>query len=259
MMPTMPKYCRTEREDKLLVVTLDRPDVLNSLNAPACFELEEIFNDFERDPTLWIAVITGAGDRAFCAGHDLADAPDAPMPPSGWAGLAERPKRSKPLIAAVNGLAMGGGFEIALACDIVIADSRSTFAMSEPRVGAVALGGGAQRLAKRLPPAIAMGMLLTGRPFDAVEAHRWGLVTEIAAPGQVMEVARRWADEILKCAPLAVRFTRELALEALEGEGFAALIGRRRLDVAARLFATEDTQEGIRAFLEKRKPVWRGC
>jgi enoyl-CoA hydratase/carnithine racemase len=140
MKPTLPKYCRTEREDKLLVVTLDRPDVLNSLNAPACFELEEIFNDFERDPSLWR-----------------------------------------------------------------------------------------------------------------------GLVTEIAAPGQVMEVARRWADETLKCAPLAVRFTRELALEALEGEEFAALIGRRRLDVAARLFATEDTREGIRAFLEKREPVWRGC
>ena len=255
----MPKYCRTEREDKLLVVTLDRPDVLNSLHAPACFELDEIFNDFERDPTLWIAVITGAGDRAFCAGHDLAEAHDAPMPPSGWAGLAERPDRTKPLIAAVNGLAMGGGFEIALACDIVIADSRATFAMSEPRVGAVALGGGAQRLATRLPYAIAMGMLLTGRRFDAGEAHRWGLVTELAAPGQVMEVARRWADEILKCAPLAVRFTRELAFEALEGEGFTALIGRRSLDVAARLFASEDTKEGIRAFLEKRKPVWRGC
>jgi enoyl-CoA hydratase/carnithine racemase len=254
----MPKYCRTEREDKLLIVSLDRPEVLNSLNAPACFELDGVFNDFEGDPTLWVAVITGVGDRAFCAGHDLADAPDAPMPPSGWAGLAERPHRTKPLIAAVNGLALGGGFEIALACDIVIADSRSIFAMSEPRVGAVALGGGAQRLATRVPPAIAMGMLLTGRRFDAIEAHRWGLVTEIAAPGQVMEVARRWADEILKCAPLAVRFTRELAIEALEEEGFTALIGRRRREVAARLFATEDTKEGIRAFLEKRKPVWRG-
>jgi crotonobetainyl-CoA hydratase len=101
-----------------------------------------------------------------------------------------------------------------------------------------------------------MGILLTGRRFDAVEAHRWGLVTEIAGPGQVKEVARRWADEVLKCVPLAVRFTRELAIEALEGEGFAALIGRRSLDVAARLFATEDTKEGIRAFLEKRMRVW---
>jgi enoyl-CoA hydratase/carnithine racemase len=254
----MYKYCRVERDDKLLVITLDRPEVLNSLNAPACFELDEIFNDFERDPSLWIALITGAGDRAFCAGHDLADAPDAPMPLSGWAGLSERPQRTKPLIAAVNGLAMGGGFEIALACDIVIADCRSSFAMSEPRVGAVALGGGAQRLALRLPRAIAMGMLLTGRRFDAAEAHRWGLVTEVAAAGQAMEVARRWAAEILECAPLAVRLTRDLAMQVLEGAEFAALLGRRRREIAARLLATEDTDEGIRAFLEKRKPVWLG-
>ena len=254
----MYKYCRVDQHDRLLVITLNRPEVLNSLNAPACRELDEIFNGFERDPALWIALITGAGDRAFCAGHDLADAPDAPMPPSGWAGLSERPHRTKPLIAAVNGIAMGGGLEIALACDIVVADCRSQFAMSEPRVGAVALGGGAQRLALRLPRAIAMGMLLTGRRFDAVEAHRWGLVTEIAAAGQAMEVARRWAAEILKCAPLAVRLTRELAMEVLEGEEFAALLGRRRLDFAARLFATQDTQEGMRAFLEKRAPVWLG-
>jgi enoyl-CoA hydratase/carnithine racemase len=103
-----------------------------------------------------------------------------------------------------------------------------------------------------------MGMLLTGRRFDAVEAHRWGLVTEIAAAGQAMEVAHRWAAEILKCAPLAVRLTRELAMEVLEGAEFAALLGRRRLDFAARLLATQDTQEGMRAFLEKRAPVWSG-
>jgi enoyl-CoA hydratase/carnithine racemase len=254
----MYQYCRVDREGKLLVITLDRPDVLNSLHAPACFELDEIFNEFERDSTLWIALITGAGDRAFCAGHDLADAPDAPMPPSGWAGLSERTGRTKPLIAAVNGLAMGGGLEIALACDIVIADRRSTFAMSEPRVGAVALGGGVQRLALHLPRAIAMGMLLTGRRFDADEAQRWGLVTEVAAAGEVMEVSRRWAGEILKCAPHAVRFTRTLAVEALEGPEFAALLARRRLEISAQLFATEDTHEGIRAFLEKRKPVWHG-
>jgi enoyl-CoA hydratase/carnithine racemase len=251
------KYCRTHIDGRVLTITLDRPKVLNSLNAPACFELDAIFDDFERDPDLWIAIITGAGDRAFCAGHDLADAPDEPMPKTGWAGLAERTTCTKPLIAAVNGVAMGGGFEIALACDIVIADERASFALSEPKVGAVALGGGAQRLALRLPNAIAMGLLLTGKRIEAAEAHRWGLVTEIAPAGTCMEVARRWANDILACAPLAVRFTKQLAVEAREGS-LAELIGRRAREVAPQLFASEDTQEGIRAFLEKRRPVWCG-
>ena len=187
----MIEYCQVARHDRILVVTLDRPAVHNSLHAPACFELDAIFNDFEADPDLWVAIITGAGERAFCAGHDLADAPDAPMPATGWAGLAQRTSCNKPLIAAVNGLAMGGGFEIALACDIVIADPRATFAMSEPRVGAVALGGGVQRLALALPRAVAMGLLLTGRNIDAAEAHRLGLVTELAGPGQSLAVALR--------------------------------------------------------------------
>jgi enoyl-CoA hydratase/carnithine racemase len=257
-MPSIYAHCRVERTDRILLITLDRPQVLNSLNAAACFELDRIFSEFEADPELWVAIITGAGERAFCAGHDLADAPDEPMPESGWAGLAERRHRSKPLIAAVNGLAMGGGFEIVLACDIVVAEPSATFAMSEPRVGAVALGGGAQRLALRLPGAIAMGLLLTGRRIDAIEAHRWGLVNEVAEAGKVMEAAQRWASDILACAPLAVRYTKELALEALEGDELAALIGRRSREIASRLFASEDTKEGIEAFLAKRKPVWRG-
>jgi enoyl-CoA hydratase/carnithine racemase len=128
------------------------------------------------------------------------------------------------MIAAVNGLAVGGGFEIALACDIVIADQRATFAMGEPRVGAVALGGGAQRLMQRAPANIAMGLLLTARRIDAGEAHRWGIVNEVAAPGTALEVARRWAGEILHRAPLAVRFTKELALETLEGPRMAELL-----------------------------------
>src|SRR6202030_2752437 len=185
MKPTMPKYCRTEREDKLLVVTLDRPDVLNSLHAPACLELDEVFNDFERDPALWIAVITGAGDRAFCAGHDLADAPDAPMPPSGWAGLAERPDRTKPLIAAVNGLALGGGFEIALACDIILASETASFGLPEPLVGAVALGGGVHRLVRQIGVKPAMGMILASRRVSAAEGQALGFVNEIAPPDQL--------------------------------------------------------------------------
>lgn len=253
----MYEFCKVERDGRILTVTLDRPKVLNSLHAPACFELDRIFNDFEADPELWVAIITGAGERAFCAGHDLADAPDAPMPQSGWAGLAERQRRTKPMIAAVNGFAFGGGFEIVLACDIVIAAANATFALSEPRVGAVALGGGAQRLAKQLPGAIAMGLLLTGRRMEAAEAHRWGLVTEIAAAGESLIVARRWAAEILKCAPLCVRYTKELALEAVEGTELPTEIGRRSREISKRLFESEDTREGIQAFLDKRKPVWR--
>jgi len=195
MKPTMPKYCRREREDKLLVVTLDRPDVLNSLNAPACFELEEIFNDFERRSQ---SVDRGHYGRRrscfFAAGHDLADAPTRRCRRAGGQALLSARENQAPDRRGER-TGDGRGFEIALACDI--RHRRFPVEVCDERTAlrAVALGGGAQRLATRLPPAIAMGMLLSGRRFDAVEAHRWGLVTEIAAPGQVMEVARRWADE----------------------------------------------------------------
>jgi enoyl-CoA hydratase/carnithine racemase len=250
------KTLRTEVAGRVLLVTLARPEILNSLNSAACFELDQVWTDFANDPELWVAIITGEG-RAFCAGHDLADGPDEPMPESGWGGISERAAIGKPIIAAVNGAAYGGGLEIALAADLIIADEHAKLALSEPRVGAVALGGGAQRLVRKMPAAIAMGMLLTGRAISAAEAHRWGLVNEVAPHGTTLDVARRWADEILACSPLAVRQTKLLALDALEGD-LPRRIKAQSKAVVAEVLDWEDTKEGIAAFLEKRSPVWRG-
>jgi enoyl-CoA hydratase/carnithine racemase len=252
----MTTHIKTARDGHVLTITLNRPAVLNSLNAAACFELDGIWTEFAQDPDLWIAIITGEG-RAFCAGHDLADAPDEAMPESGWAGIAERPPITKPIIAAVNGHAYGGGFEIALAADIVILDEHAKLALSEPRIGAVALGGGAQRLMRKMPATIAMGMLLTGRSIDAATAHRWSLANEIAPAGTSVDLARRWAAEILACSPLAVQTTKRLAIEALEHD-LPAMIRQRNREVVREIFDWEDTREGIAAFNEKRPPVWRG-
>src|SRR5882757_4621841 len=147
----MGEFIRVEQSGRVLTITLQRPKLMNALHAPACRELSAVLDSFQADPDVWIGIITGEGDRAFCAGHDLAEGFDDPMPSTGWAGMAERTDITKPLIAAVNGLAFGGGFEIALCCDVAVADERAVFCMSEPRVGFVALGGGVQRLSMRLP------------------------------------------------------------------------------------------------------------
>lgn len=253
----MGKFIKTQRDGRLLIITIDRPEVRNCLNSPSCHELSAIWDEFDADPDLWIAIITGAGDKAFCAGHDLSD--NDPMPTTGWAGLSQRLKPvSKPMIAAVNGQTYGGGFELALGCDIIIADERAVFAMSEPRVGFVAGGGGADRLALRLPTPVAMGILLTGRRVDAAEAHRWGIATDVAPAGTALEVARRWADEILLCSPVAVRYTKQLAMAAIESEEIVAAMIRNRKQVREGLHKTADLQEGIDAFMQKRKPEWKG-
>jgi len=250
------KYVRVQRDGRLLVVTLARPELLNSLNAAACRELDQVWTDFAKDPESWVAIVTGEG-RAFCAGHDLVDAPDEKMPASGWAGLAVRELIEKPIIAAINGHAYGGGLEIALAADIVIVDEQAKLALSEPRVGAVALGGGAQRLVRKIPGAIAMGMLLTGRSITADDALRWGLVNEVAAHGTALDVAKQWSEAILACSPLAVRATKRLALEAMEGN-LRDIIRARSAEIENTIFDWHDTQEGIAAFREKRKPEWKG-
>lgn len=253
----MGEFIRTERDGHLLIITLDRPQVLNALHAPACHELSAVWDDFVADDELWIAIVTGEG-RAFCSGHDLLDGFDDPMPESGWAEMARRTNLNKPVICAVNGLAMGGGWEIALASDIVIADEKASFALSEPRVGYAALGGGAQRLVHRMPWHIAMDLLLTGRRMKAEEAHRWGVVTEVAPAGTVMERARAKAAEILQCSPMAVRVTKQMALASLQSEAEQAPLNDLSTRLARSIDALEDTKEGVRAFAEKRPPVWQG-
>jgi enoyl-CoA hydratase/carnithine racemase len=257
------QFCRAEREGRILVVTIDRPERMNALHWMANEELASVFDDFAADPELWVAILTGAGDRAFSAGNDLkyqAEEAKGELragPASGFAGLTSRFDLTKPVIAAVNGVAMGGGFEIVLACDLVIASSNAVFALPEPRVGLAALAGGLHRLPRQIGLKPAMGMLLTGRRVPAEEGLRLGFVNEVVAPGELMAAARRWAEQILECSPLSVRATKQAALAGLDHASVEAAMNARYPAIGA-LLGSEDFVEGPLAFAQKRPPVWRG-
>jgi enoyl-CoA hydratase/carnithine racemase len=257
----MPEYCKTEREGHLFVVTIDRPEVMNALHPPANRALAAAFDAFEADPELWVAIITGAGDRAFSAGNDLkhqATGGDmSGQPESGFAGLTNRRTLVKPVIAAVNGVAMGGGFEIALACDLIIATEDAVFALPEPRVGLAALAGGIHRLPRQIPLKQAMGMLLTGRRVSAAEGKQLGFVNEVAPKGQALAVAKKWAAMILECAPLSVRASKEAAYAGLDAPTLEAAMGSHYPQLREML-KSEDFVEGPLAFSQKRKPNWKG-
>lgn len=253
----MGKFIETERDGRLFIVRLNRPEVLNSLHAPACFELSEAFDTFVRDPDLWIGIITGNG-RAFCAGHDLVADPDEPMPRTGWAGISERQDIDKPLIAALNGSAFGGGLEIALCADIIVAAEDAKLGLTEARWSAIALGGGIERLLMRVPRNVANAMTLACRPITAAEGERWGLVNEVVPADQVMAAARRWAEEILANAPLAVRVSKRLSRQVFENEAFTNGLAARSRALTEYIFGTDDVKEGLAAFKEKRKPRWSG-
>jgi enoyl-CoA hydratase/carnithine racemase len=254
------EFCKVETDGRLLTVTINRPDVMNAVHPPANFELAEVFDDFRDDPDLWVAIITGAGERAFSAGNDLkhtAQHGRQPQPEAGFGGLHARYDLNKPIIAAVNGVAMGGGFEIALACDIIIASDNATFALPEPRVGLAALAGGLHRLPREIGPKRALGMILPGRHVPAAEGKELGFVNEVVPQAELMDTARRWADQILELSPMSIRASKESVYEGLKRADVKEAIETVYPAVQA-LFDSEDLIEGPRAFAEKRKPQWKG-
>ncbi|MBW2389236.1 MAG: enoyl-CoA hydratase/isomerase family protein [Deltaproteobacteria bacterium] len=248
----MPEFCNAEQDGRILTVTINRPEVMNSLHPMANIELGEIFDDFVADPGLWVAIITGAGDRAFSAGNDLkfqasgGGGGKLVVPERGFGGLTSRYDIVKPVIAAVNGVAMGGGFEIALACDLIIASETAIFALPEPRVGLAALAGGMHRLPRQIGLKNAMGMLL-----------RLGFVNEVVPPDELMSAARRWAEQIAECAPLSVRASKQAAMQGLDYSSLQAA-SEAHYEAVHAMLKSKDLIEGPMAFAQKRKPNWSG-
>jgi len=256
------EYITLAREGPVTTLTLNRPEVMNALHSPMHFEMAQALDDFDADPDQWVAIITGAGERAFSAGNDLkwqAGGGELRTPPSGFAGLTSRFDLAKPLIAAVNGVAMGGGFEIALACDLIIAAEGAVFALPEPKVGLAALAGGLHRLPRAIGLKRAMGMILTARRVSAREGLELGFVNEVVPAADLMAAARRWAGLIADCSPMSIRASKAAVLRGLDEPSLAqAITGQSKYPEVAALFRSEDFVEGPRAFAQKRAPNWTG-
>jgi crotonobetainyl-CoA hydratase len=253
------RFCIVEDEGHLRTVTLNRPEVMNALNSEASHELEQVWNEFAERNDLWVGIVTGAGDRAFSAGNDLkrqAAGTRGPRPRNGFGGLAHRFDLTKPVIAAVNGVAMGGGFELALACDLIVAAENAVFALPEPRVGLIAAGGGVHRLPRMIPRKQALGMILTGRRVTAQEGRTLGFVNEVVEIGGALRAARRWAEQILECSPMAIRASKEAVYRGLDEASLEEAV-RKIYPLQQENLESQDYLEGPIAFAQKRKPNWQ--
>jgi dehydration protein DpgD len=262
-----PSRVRYVKRDHVAYVTLDRPEVLNAMDLRMHEELALAWDDIEADDDVRVAVLTGAGERSFSVGQDLherARLSERGMPPAtfgsrgqpGWPRLTERFGLTKPVIARVNGYALGGGFELALACDIIIASERAVFALPEATLGLVPGAGGVFRLPRQIPLKVAMGHLLTGRRITARRALQLGLVNEVAAPEQLDQCVAEWIEDLLNCAPLSLRAIKEAVLRSLDMPLEQAFMARFSWEQRRRY--SSDALEGPQAFTEKRKPVWQG-
>ncbi|MGH7781164.1 MAG: enoyl-CoA hydratase-related protein [Candidatus Binataceae bacterium] len=257
------EFVKYDKRDHIAHIMFNRPERMNALH-PAChLEMDQVWDDFVADKAMWVAIVTGAGDKAFSAGNDLrwtaehrGDMTGALRGKGGFAGITARYDIYKPIIAAVNGFALGGGFEIALGCDIIIAAEHARFGLPEPRVGLMAAAGGVHRLPRHIPHKIAMGMMLTGRHITAQEAHKWGIVNEVVPMKDLIPTAEKWAAEIMECSPLSVQATKEAAMAGL-GRPVEDAIAKH-YDLQAKLFKSKDAVEGPLAFSQKRKPNWTG-
>ena len=251
-----------QKEDKIAIFTINRPEALNSIDVSTARELHQAMVDFRDDEELWVGIITGAGDRAFCTGADIKD-----MLPFLKENLAQQPwampathmrglELWKPLIAAINGMALGGGLEMALACDLRIASGKARFGSPEVNLGLIPGWGATQRLPRMIPAAKAAELLLMGKLIDAQEAYRIGLVNTVVPPEKVVPTARDWAEAICQASPLAVRAAKQAMLR---GSSLTLEDGLRLENaLEAYVMSTEDFTEGTTAFLEKRKPDFKG-
>ena len=259
------EFIRYEQRDHVATVTLNRPEVLNAIHPPMAEELADAWERIRDDDSVWVGVLTGSGTRAFCAGADLkwrAEAGEAARShnraeASGAARGFQRGRDCyKPLLAVVNGYAVGGGLELVLGCDLVVAAEHAQLGLPEARRGLLADAGGIHKLVRRLPWSAAMQLILTGELISAEEARRIGLVNQVVPAEDLQAAAEQWVEAILACAPLALQAGKEAAVRGLELPLWEAV--NTRFPLAERMYESEDFIEGPKAFAEKRKPVWKG-
>ncbi len=255
------RHAEVKIDGAIATVIIDRPERMNAIHPAAHHELSEIFDRLPEGKQVRAVIVTGRGDKAFCAGYDLKDYLDSgvmEIAPTGFGGLTGRIDYPLPLIAAVNGIAFGGGFELALACDFIIAGQSARFALPEPKVGWAALAGGVQRLPRAIGIKRAMDIILTGRTVDADEGLSLGLVSEVVHDAELQAAARRWAEQIVACAPLAIRCSKQVAYRSFDLPDLRAALDVSNYSTVAAVFDSEDAEEGKRAFAERRPPRWTG-